>query len=174
MEKTFHFLYNKAFRYFSALSYFLHRKSQNCAKIHRLKAASITLFDFLLFSLYNSKCGKNTTYSPSPLSLFFASIISFYHFLQKNKSTFHRFTFAGIFFTDILKSWEWDSNPRPADYESAALPTEPSQHALYKNHALLLYIILLKNARLFVSLWDFCFSDLNKICYRLRQKCRLI
>ena len=24
-------------------------------------------------------------------------------------------------------SWRWDSNPRPADYESAALPTEPLQ-----------------------------------------------
>jgi hypothetical protein len=24
-------------------------------------------------------------------------------------------------------SWLWDSNPRPADYKSAALPTELSQ-----------------------------------------------
>ena len=25
-------------------------------------------------------------------------------------------------------SWRWDSNPRPADYKSAALPTELRQH----------------------------------------------
>ena len=27
----------------------------------------------------------------------------------------------------LLKSWRWDSNPRPADYKSAALPTELRQ-----------------------------------------------
>ena len=27
-------------------------------------------------------------------------------------------------------SWRWDSNPRPADYKSAALPTELRQHIL--------------------------------------------
>ena len=28
----------------------------------------------------------------------------------------------------FLWSWKWDSNPRPVDYESTALPTEPFQH----------------------------------------------
>ena len=32
---------------------------------------------------------------------------------------------------EIFWSWRWDSNPRPADYESAALPTEPLQRLLY-------------------------------------------
>ena len=30
----------------------------------------------------------------------------------------------------IMKSWRWDSNPRPADYKSAALPTELRQRAI--------------------------------------------
>lgn len=28
----------------------------------------------------------------------------------------------------IVWSWRWGSNPRPADYKSAALPTELRQH----------------------------------------------
>jgi hypothetical protein len=34
-----------------------------------------------------------------------------------------------IFFVTGLWSWWPDLNRRPADYESAALPTEPHQHA---------------------------------------------
>jgi hypothetical protein len=29
-------------------------------------------------------------------------------------------------------SWRWDSNPRPADYKSAALPTELRQRQTYR------------------------------------------
>ena len=34
-------------------------------------------------------------------------------------------TFEAVF---LLESWRWDSNPRPPDYKSGALPTELRQH----------------------------------------------
>ena len=38
---------------------------------------------------------------------------------------------AGEIFPGLLWSWKCDSNTRPADYESAALPTELFQHFLF-------------------------------------------
>ena len=39
-----------------------------------------------------------------------------------------RVTPTGVKTWISLLSWRWDSNPRPADYKSAALPTELRQH----------------------------------------------
>ena len=38
---------------------------------------------------------------------------------------------TGEIFPGLLWSWKCDSNTRPADYESAALPTELFQHFLF-------------------------------------------
>jgi hypothetical protein len=37
----------------------------------------------------------------------------------------------------LFESWRWDSNPRPADYKSAALPTELRQQFLAFRGAIL-------------------------------------
>ena len=33
-------------------------------------------------------------------------------------------------------SWRWDSNPRPIDYESIALPAAPLQQTDFKNYTI--------------------------------------
>jgi hypothetical protein len=46
----------------------------------------------------------------------------------------------------ILWSWRWDSNPRPADYKSAALPTElHQQRADIIHNIFVVYRYFLKN-----------------------------
>ena len=37
---------------------------------------------------------------------------------------------SSLLYIVVKWSWRWDSNPRPADYKSAALPTELRQHNL--------------------------------------------
>ncbi len=58
------------------------------------------------------------------------------------KSVHSRYTVSGILKSlknkkaskqsalKLFLSWRWDSNPRPADYKSAALPTELRQQIL--------------------------------------------
>ena len=41
-------------------------------------------------------------------------------------------------------SWRWDSNPRPADYKSAALPTELRQPILVFARAAILFTLEIK------------------------------
>ena len=50
-------------------------------------------------------------------------------------------------FTSICISWKSDSNRRPADYESAALPTEPFQQKNIRDKKY--YIKYLKKLQLF-------------------------
>ena len=59
----------------------------------------------------------------------------------------------------ILWSWWADSNRRPADYESAALPTEPHQQIFI---ALWLYQTFLQIAMIFCTFWNFVFM---RVCF---------
>ena len=57
----------------------------------------------------------------------------------KKRKPLQFFNLQGLF-----KSWRTDSNRRPADYKSAALPTELHQH-FFKNPNLLYFLILNKS-----------------------------
>ena len=48
--------------------------------------------------------------------------------LSNTKNLLTHVTAASLLQAGIIKSWWTDSNPRPADYKSAALPTELHQH----------------------------------------------
>lgn len=59
---------------------------------------------------------------------------------------------------DRIWSWWTDSNPRPADYKSAALPTELHQHL---NNACLLYHTFLCLSSTFLDFFQFLYSFSN-------------
>ena len=63
----------------------------------------------------------------------------------------------------VSKSWLWDSNPRPADYKSAALPTELSQHFQSINFN------FINTTNGSATKPAFLCAKTNIICFRLQQ-----
>ena len=60
--------------------------------------------------------------------LFCTQMLYLLHTSFHNNNLSTHVTAASLIQADIIKSWWTDSNPRPADYKSAALPTELHQH----------------------------------------------
>jgi len=59
-------------------------------------------------------------------------------------------------------SWQWDSNPQPADYKSAALPIELCQHSLKLSYKIPAFLQKLKFVKNFSNL-EFLLDSLDQV-----------